>query len=355
MEEEKRRVEVPIQVTGQLVEVVTEQVIRERIQHLVGLFKQDYERLFPTQIDEATFLYLAHLSFALASLEGCDGFDAHLAEFKNDVDSTYLVTTLASHLRPRVRELRLEPETPSMSKRADVKIILQDGRELFFECKNPKKEILSQLRDEQEPMYEALKECISRPCDVSITYEESLTETELARLGRFLKERLPLVTGEGTILDRDGLMVEVTNVRDSFQDIGEIQAQMILDNYHANERNPVNIINRNGVAIMFVKRGVSVIKNVEQQFKASRNKVPRDAPLILVIQSDYLTGPLDENIRAISSLFQPGKHTSFNGVLLVRWSYNLRDLIDHEFHYVNNPYARKPIADLAALFHPCSD
>jgi len=102
---EKRSVEVPIKVSKELLEVVPEPTIRERIQHLVGLFRYDYEKLFPTQIDEAAFLYLAHLSLSLETLNSCEGFDAHLAQFKNDVDSTYLVTTLASYLRPRVRDL----------------------------------------------------------------------------------------------------------------------------------------------------------------------------------------------------------------------------------------------------------
>lgn len=190
--------------------------------------------------------------------------------------------------------------------------------------------MLGQLRDEQEPMYEGLKDSISRPCNVLVTYEDKLTDPDLDQLGCFLKERLPLVTGEGTVLDRNDVRVEVTNVQESFQNIGDIQVQMILDNYHTNERNPVNIINRNGIAIGFAKRGVSVVGNIEQQLKASRKKVPRDAPLILAIQSDFLTGSLDENIRAISSLFQPKKNTSFNGIVLIRWSYNFRSLIDHE-------------------------
>lgn len=335
-----------------MLNIVPEHTIREKIQHLVGLFKQHYETLFSVEIDEITFLFLSHLSLALEALQDCDGFDAHLKEFRNDVDSTYLVTTLAAYLSPRVQQITLEPETPSTSKRADIKVELETGRTIFFECKNPKKEVLTQLRGEQEPMYEALKGRVSRPCDVFLSYKETLTDDELARLGQFLEERLPLVTGEGTILDRDGIKIEVTNIRDSFQDIGEVQVQLVLENYHANERNPVNMINRDGVAIGFTKRGVSVISNLEQQLKASRRKVPREAPFVLAIHSDYLTGTLDDNLRAISSLFQPRKHTSFNGVLLMRWSYNFRDLIDHEFHYVNNPYARNPVADLAGLFRP---
>lgn len=348
--EEQRRVDVPLKVTPELLKAVPEHLIRERIQYLVALFKQEYEKLFPTDIDEIQFLRLAHLSYSLESLQKCAGFDLHISEFKNDVDSTRFVTTLPSYLRNRTQCLELEPKNPLNGKRADIKVLLEAGAELFVECKHPTKEIHSQLRTEQEPMYEVLKSHISRPCDVSVIYEESLKGSDLARLGQFIEERLPQVSGEGTILNHEGVKVDITNIRESFEDIGDIQLQMILNDYHANERNPINIINRNGVAISFIKRGISVLDNVEQQLKASRNKAPQETPMILAIRSDYLTGPLDENINGISAMFQPNKYTSFNGILLMRWSYNFQDLIEHEFQYINNPYARNPVTDLSGLF-----
>lgn len=352
MSEGERRVEVPMTVTEELLKIVPEHEIRERVQYLVSTFKQEYENLFHVNIDEHSFLYLAHLSLALESLEGCEGFDKHIAEFQNDVSSTYLVTTLAAHLLPQVHRLELEPPPSDTGKRADIRVEFQNGQELFFECKNPKREIMAQLHGEAESMYEVLKDHILRPCDVTITYDEPLAESDLAELGQFLEERLPAVTGEGNISDRQGVQVDVTRIRESWEDIGEVLMQFVLPNRRGDTRNPITAINRGGLAMMFVKSGAPFVSIVEQQMKASRGKVSSNAPLVLALQSNLLAGPVHDNVRAVSAQFQPEKHTSFNGVVLMQWSYNFDVLIEHEFDYVNNPYARNPVSDLEALFRP---
>ena len=84
--------------------------------------------------------------------------------------------------------------------------------------------------------------------------------------------------------------------------------------------------------------------------KRSRKKVPGNTPLIVAIQSDYMTGHIRENMNKISQLFQPRKYTTFNGILLMNWSYNFRDLISFQFNYVNNPYAKNPLKDIERLF-----
>ena len=326
------------------------ELVKERLKYLLELFAEEYSDYFPTKIlDQGTLLKLIHMSFALERLSGVPGFPLHLREYRNDVKSSHLVLVLADYLAVRTSGVELEPQAEDSAKRADVAATLGSSK-VFFECKSPQKEVFEQLRIEQEPMYEALRPLISRPCDVLVTYREPLSESEIKELGEFLRDRLPLVTGEGVVLDEGDLKVEVTNPRDSFSDIGEIQLQFVLENYHANERNPVNIINRCGVPIAFAKRGVSVLKNLEEQLRASKRKASSNSPLVVVVRSDYLTGSLEENISNISRFFQPSKNTSFNGVLLIRWAYEARQLLHYEFTYVNNPYARNPVPSLAALF-----
>jgi hypothetical protein len=343
-------VNVPIQIKSELLQLIPQDLIHTRIQYLINLFKEKYEKLFETQIaDQATLLFLLHLSFSLENLKDCSGFEDHLNEFTNDVDSTYFVTTLANYLQTRGYPVELEPQAGGISKRADIRIRI-DGVPLYLECKNPRRKILSSLRSEQEPMYNLLKAKINRPCDVFITYEHPLSQQQLEELGLFLESRLPMVTSEGTICDRDAIKIDVTNLRESFQDIGDVLLQMILENYPAAERNPVTIINRNGIAIGFVKTGVSVLDNLERQIKASLRKAPSDAALVVAVQSEYLTGSLDKNIRQISRLFHPKKFTSINGILLANWSYNFHSLIDFNFQYINNPYSVNPIQDIHRLF-----
>lgn len=339
-----------LEIKEDLLEGLPREEIGQRFKYLLTLFGESYSEYFPVQIsDHATLFKLTHMSFALERLAKAPGFNIHLQEYRNDVTSTYLVLVLADYLATRAAAIELEPPASDSSKRADVAAVM-NGIKVYFECKSPQKEVLEELRVEQEPMYELLRPYISRPCDVFISYRKPLSETDILQLGTFLRDRLPKVTAEGTIINQDDLRVEVTNPRESFNDIGDIQVQLILEDYNTKERNPVNMINRGGIPIAFAKRGVSVMTNLESQLRASRRKAASDAPLVVVVRSDYLTGSLDENIRAISRFFQPSKNTSFNGVLLVRWEYEARQLLHYEFTYVNNPYARNPVQGLATFF-----
>ena len=344
--------EIPLKFNAELMKTYPEEFLRARFKFLLDLFPTDYDKYSPLTIpDEVTLLYLLHVSLALESLKDCPGFNTHVAQYKDDVGSAYFVTTLASFLKKRTQALVLEPDSADIAKKGDI-LVTWRGREILIECKSPRKEVLSALRPEQEQMYVRLAPSIVKPCDVTITYESPLSDTEIDTIGVFLTERLPRVTGEGTILDRGSIKIEVTAVREHFVDIGETQIHLILENYHSKERNPVNIINRNGIAISFIRREVSVFDNVESQFRKSKNKSLPSVPLVLAIQSDYLTGGLDQNIRRIGTLFQPQKYTRFNGVILTRWSYNRERLITFESQYINNPYARNPVLQLYNLFTP---
>lgn len=325
-------------------------VVVQRLKYLIEVFGEHSSRYLPDRVDDqGSLLKLVHMSFALERLSPVSGFDLHLEQYRNDFTSSHLVLVVADYLAIRATELELEPKAADSAKRADVAATIGSSR-VFFECKNPRKEMFEELRLEQEPMYQALRPYISRPCDIFVTYRKPLSDRELAELGEFLRSRLPLVTTEGVILDTNNLRVEVTNPRNSFTDIGEVQVQLILDDHHANERNPVNLINRGGVPIAFAKRRVSVSKNLESQLRASRRKASGVTPLVVVVRSDYLTGSLEENITSISRLFQPSKNTSFNGVLLIRWCFEAQRLLHYEFTFISNPYARNPVPVLGSYF-----
>ena len=101
---------------------------------------------------------------------------------------------------------------------------------------------------------------------------------------------------------------------------------------------------------MFFKTGVTAFKNIESQIRNSKNKVPKDKPLIAVIHAEGIPGKLIDNIEFVNSLFNENKYTSFNGVLFVRHCYTFQRLIEYQFHYVNNPFARNQLSQLSQLF-----
>ena len=342
--------EINIQFNQDLYQVLRKDFIIQQFDFLTKTFQEDYSRHFPTTIIyEGQLLYLIHLSKALQNLKECKGFDEHIREYKNDVESTYFVTLLADYLKSKNIELILEPELKGLEKKADILISINNQR-VLIECKNPKKDVLSLVTEEHEQMYSILSQYISRPCDVSISYETSFTDERLHALGNFLKTKLLDVTGEGIILNTAEVKVEVTNVRDEFQNIEDVKLCRLWENYHSNELNPGTIINRNGIGLFFVKRGVSFESNIKNQFSRAKRKGPIDLPFVLAIHAENISGSLERNIEFISSQFNPNKYRSFSGVLLVRYSYNIKTLIEISFKYVNNPYSRNPIPRFSNVF-----
>ena len=92
--------------------------------------------------NESELLFLIHLSRSLENLANYRGFVEHVNEFSIDKDSTYFVTTLADYLTSRSKTIELEPVISNHPKQADIRIDF-DETELFIECKNPKKDILT--------------------------------------------------------------------------------------------------------------------------------------------------------------------------------------------------------------------
>jgi hypothetical protein len=342
--------QVTIQFNPTLYSKLPKDLISRHFEFLIKTFKLDYKKYFPTSVtNESDLLFLIHLSRSLERLKDCDGFADHIKEFKNGIESTYFVTIIADYLITQSSKLSLEPTSDGLQKKADILATI-NGQDIYFECKNPQHDILSPIEKEHEEMYAALHSSVNKPCDVSITYQDTLTTKQLSDLGDFLKAKLPLVTGEGKILNYEGVKVEVTNVREQFTNIGDIRITRLWDNYQEKALHPGSIINRNGIAMMFFKTGVTAFKNIESQIRNSKNKVPKDKPLIAVIHAEGIPGKLIDNIEFVNSLFNENKYTSFNGVLFVRHCYTFQRLIEYQFHYVNNPFARNQLSQLSQLF-----
>lgn len=343
-------VNVPIKYAEDVRATFGEKFVRGVVQRLVTLFKDEYPRSLPTEIDMHAFLQLRHMDIALAELADCDGFEQHLAEFHNDVESTYLVTIVAHRLLSRVSELQLEPVIAGTGKRGDIRIVSADGEEVWIECKLPRASFPEHLIEENRVTYEALRESVVRPCDITISSNVALSDESVQEVAAFLKRTLPFVTAEGTLLDVDGIKIDVTAVRSTWQDIGEVEIAMPLENEFTNSRDAITIHKRDGIGMAFCRTGLSKTKSVERQIASSRGQAPDGMPFILAISSAHLLGALQSNLAEISSLFNPGKNTSVNGIALVDWHYSLHEPIVDKYQLVQNPCAKATANSIPALF-----
>ncbi len=342
--------EIEIQINSAIISKFPKELASHYIKFLIKIFRGKYAEYFPVQIkNEAELLYLIHLGRALESLENCSGFSEHIKEYNNNVDSSYFVTVVADYLKSISTKIELEPSVEGVSKKADILARIQDS-DIYFECKDPKHDILAYYSKEHEEMYSALCSSIEIPCDVSVSYSQKLSQNELVELGLFIKRKLPKITGEGTILDDDGIKVEITSLKKEFINIGDIKITRFWENYQEKALYPGSVINRNGIPIAFFRTDVNAFNNIEEQIRNSKNKVPKNKPLVAVIHSIGIPGKLSDNVKFVSSLFNENKYTSFNGVLFVKYCYNFEKIIEYELQYVNNPFATNQIPNLTQLF-----
>ena len=343
-------INVPLKIQSDVLNDFDLKFLKERLQYLVALFKQDYSRIFPLSVSSHSEAFqLIHTSLSLEKLKERKGFNKHIVEYRNDRDSAYFVTVLADYLDNHSMVLELEPSFDGHLKFPDIKIEF-DGKPISIECKNPKKDILTGLEEEQLPMFEALYNVVKdHLCNLTVSYETPLAKDKLKEINKILYKKLKTVTGEGTVWSSDEVEISVTNVGKSSKDIGNQYLQFVVENRYS-ERNLICLFSRNGIPISFVKKGISVIDNIRSQLKKCSKKVPENQPLVLAIQSEYLTGHINLNNNLISKLFQPNRFTSVNGILLLNWVYSFENMIEHQFVYINNPYAKNPVTDFERLF-----
>jgi hypothetical protein len=72
---------------------------------------------------------------------------------------------------------------------------------------------------------------------------------------------------------------------------------------------------------------------------------------ILAIDANPMLGDLTENLRFLSTRFQPDRNTRFSGILLVRYASRLEKnyLV---FSFISNPFAKYPVSkDFELLFN----
>jgi len=80
-------------------------------------------------------------------------------------------------------------------------------------------------------------------------------------------------------------------------------------------------------------------------------------PYILVINCNDMLGGWSDNIRALSSAFQPKRNTRFSAVLLVKYHQLLGSAdVKFDFELIGNPLAKIPVGEeFRGLFRPASD
>lgn len=320
--------------------------LQEHLIELKSILGEKLELVVSPEINNLPALQsLISLSQCLRKLKQCEGFDKHIKNYtKNQLQSSYFVTVIASYLFDKVDSIIMEPPITATKRASDILANLR-GEQVYLECKR----IDTAQFDyyiEHEHMFSTLSGYINVPHQIDITYNKSLSDEELYGLGKTLQERINQITGDGTLIHNANLKVGV-QIRKAYAGKGIAGILVITTkDLHTNCYYPGHVYIRDGKTLSLCGPEVDFIRVLKDKIRKSRHQSPPDSPYILVIDGNNMLGDLSENIRALELAFQPTTNTRFSAAILV--TYYLRfetSCLDFNFYLVTNPFAKFTISE----------
>jgi hypothetical protein len=311
------------------------------LQYLVTIFNKDFLSMFPTEInDYSTASNIIYLSKHLQMLEKCEGFSTHIKNFKGDLRHSSFMTNIAHFLLPHVDLLKLEPHANENEKHPDIFIKFRDI-EIFLECKvlNTKD---NDFFKEHKLMVDRLQKYLHVPHQIDIRYNKSLSVDEIEDLGKGIEALLKEVTSDGKIIDNDNLEVQV-QIRDQYgnPDISTLIV-MVIQDISTNCYYPGHAFSFNGKTMSIGGPKLDYSKFLLRKIDKCRNQAIKEKPYILIIDGNKMLGDYSENIRRLSTSFQPTRNTRISGILIAKYGLDLNGFIE-EYKYISNPYSKFPV------------
>ena len=310
----------------------------------------------PTNIDTVpTLQWVIGLSQRLQKLKQCDGFDRHIRTYaKKQLQSSYFVTVIASYFLDKVDSIILEPPITGRIKKPDILANFR-GEHVYLECKHSDDSKFD-YSGEHEHMFSILRDYINVPHQISIRYKKPFLDEALHELGETLRERVNLVTGDGRIINNPDLEVQVIT-REAHEAHWDKKIYVIMSiieiDLSDNCSYPGHVYCRDGITLSLSGPQVDYTKVLREKIRRSRSQSPQDRPYILMIDGNSMLGDLTENIRALSTAFQPKTNTRFSAAALVTYHPRLDTSdLDLKFNLVSNPFAKFPTSkEFELLFH----
>jgi len=357
MEESKRRKAVKqLKVNSEILKSskLTIEQLQSYLNHLGSVFGKRCRYIIPDEINYLpTIIWIANLSEQLRKLEHCNGFTKHIDKYtRKQVNSSYFVTVVASDLICNgIEDLVLEPSVPDTRKNPDI-LVTYKGKEVYIECKTIETKRFD-FTEEHNKMLSILEKYIDVPHQIDIQYKKHLAETDIHRLGAGIQERLRNVKGNGKIIDNDEIQVGV-QLRDGYLNNKGINLILwgISTDIQDNCNYPMHNYGRNGRTISISGPKVDYSKILKAKIRSSKRQSPDKKPYVLLIDGNSMLGSTVENVRALSSTFQPQSNTRFSAAIIVLYHPRFDKLgLDIEYHFVSNPFAQFPVnTEFARIF-----
>lgn len=326
--------------------------------HLGDVFGARLQYIVPDRISDLPALqWIVRLSESVKKLEGFEGFEKHINTYtRRQVRSSYFVTVVASYLSDKgVDGIVFDPPVAVTGRKPDILVTFR-GEQVYIECKMIDTAQFD-YSEEHNRMLSILHSYIDVPHQVDIRYRKSLSDIELHQLGNVLQQRLHQVKGNGKIIDNENLEVQVQTRGGYLLRSPRIVLWGIMEDLNEKCRYPQHCYGIDGHSISVAGPKVDYSDILRSKIKKSRRQSPDNKPYILMIDGNSMLGSLTENIRVLSSAFQPKTNTRFSAAALVTYYPRLGSSeINFKFYFVPNPFAKFPVSkEFERLFSASSE
>lgn len=300
------------------------------------------KHIIPDRINDLpTLRWIVRLSKDLKKLEGFEGFKSHINTYtRTQVKSSYFVTVVASYLLDKgVDDIIFDPQITVTGRKPDI-LVTYRGEQVYIECKTVDTAQF-EYSEEHNHMSSILRNYIDVPHQLDIRYRKSLSDLELHNLGDVLQQRLNKVKGDGKIINNENLEVGV-QTRESYQPRTiKLVLRGIMQDTNDKCSYPLSLYGVDGHSVSISGPKIDYSEILRSKIKRSRRQSPDNNPYLLMIDGNLMLGSLNDNIRAVSSAFQPETNTRFSGATLVTYHTSLGSLeLDFKFYFVPNPFAK---------------
>lgn len=306
-----------------------------------------------TEISDTEIFRLDYLNTALEIIKNCEGFQEHIAEYKNDPESTFFVSVIADMLIGHGLIVKLEPTIPMQKKKPDIYAVQNpSGLGVYFECKQPKESTLS-LLPEQRIMFEGIEDVISNEYSLAMFYERTLTIKEIEEMRILIKESFMRDKNicENRIIISDnklGVKLLISGTSSNIAKNGSIEFAGIPNFSDEKGYSNANGINRYGKNVVFYKY---YSKNtIDSQLKNSVGKVPEGTPYVICIDCSDSRFDFSKCSEYILRRFSLGDYKSFSGVLLIDHGVTTDGNYGVSSYFVENKYSKYPLPFLRKFF-----
>jgi hypothetical protein len=324
---------------------------RELDYHLGKLFSYDcgFQKLIPSKIEDSGLLrWFVDLAQRLEKLSHCKGFDIHIGRYTNqrDAKSAYDVAIIATYLIDKADKIELEPAIEGEKYRADI-LVNKNGEDIYLECKSIDTRQFGYL-DEHFKMFSVLRKHITTPHQIDMKYVSSLSDAELAALGREINERLRHVTTSGCIINNSNLEVSVlVRVPNQVESGGPLGVMLggTLQHEHDQCFYPWHVFMEDNLKLSLSGPKVDFNKILRRRLGKSRRQAPSSKPYILMINCNNMLGSWSENIRAITTAFQPSRNTRFSATVLFTYINEPAKGLRFQFEVISNPFTKAVVSE----------